>query len=61
MKVSFYIIIFCSYFTSYSQDFFDTDKIEINKQIEELSTLIKQDPSAENYYYRGYNYYLDNN
>ncbi len=61
MRISFYFFIFCSYFTSYSQEFFDTDKIESGKQIEELNTIILQDPSAENYYYRGYNNYISEN
>ena len=61
MKISFYLLVFCSYFSSYSQEYFESDKVQNDKVIEDLNASIAIDPSAENYYYRGYYHFLNDN
>jgi len=59
MKISFYLFLFFSFCTSYSQEYFESEKVQNNKVIEDLNASIATDPSAENYYYRGYYNYLN--
>ncbi|TAF69621.1 MAG: hypothetical protein EAZ58_06310, partial [Flavobacterium sp.] len=45
----------------FSQDFIEPEKQGTQMEINELNTLIEKYPSSENYYYRGYFNYQNNN
>ena len=57
MKIYIYLFLFCSFFSAHSQELNDIDLKEIPKEIENINSLILKEPSAENYYLRGYYYY----
>lgn len=59
MKNVIFLFLLCFSLTMQSQDFSDIDENEMPQEIEKINDEILKNPSGDNYYLRGYYYYLN--